>query len=257
MSADLGAAAVELAEAGWEVFPLRDKVPAIAGGSGLLDATTDVGQVRAWWQCYRGANIGARVPENRVVLDVDPRADGHQSLARLEQTHRPLPPTLTAYSGRGDGGRHLHWLAPPGALTDVRLGTGLELKTRSGYVVMPPSLHPATGQPYTWAASLVPVRRMPFWLAEIVTRPTMPARSRSRTTHGDGSALVRFVARQDERSENRNKGLFWACCRAAETLAGPALDAALDQLVAAAVATGLDQREADRTAQSARQRCAS
>ena len=254
MSADLGAYAVELAEAGWEVFPLRGKVPAIAGGNGLLDATSDVEQVRTWWTGrYRGANIGARVPEGRVVLDVDPRADGHLSLARLEDTHRPLPPTLTAYSGRGDGGRHLHWLAPPGELTDVKLGKGLDLKTRSGYVVMPPSLHPVTGRPYTWAATLVPVRRMPYWLAEIVTRPSVNRPTGwpgTRATHGDGSALVRFVARQDERSQNRNRSLFWACCRAAETLAGPDLDATLEQLVA----TGLDQREAERTARSARDR---
>src|SRR4051812_41380971 len=71
-----GAHALHLAAHGWGVFPLRDKVPAIAGGHGVLDATTDVGQIVDWWSAMPTANIGARVPRALVVIDVDPRHGG-------------------------------------------------------------------------------------------------------------------------------------------------------------------------------------
>src|SRR5690242_5997968 len=68
------AAALRLADADWPIFPLNGKV--LVGGHGHLDATTDRGQVTAWWTEYPDANIGGRVPEGRIVLDVDPRHEG-------------------------------------------------------------------------------------------------------------------------------------------------------------------------------------
>src|SRR5262249_1894043 len=71
----IGTYAVEYAVNGWEVFPLRGKAPAIPkelGGRGVLDATTNIGQVIPWWSGpYRRCNIGIRVPESMFVLDVD------------------------------------------------------------------------------------------------------------------------------------------------------------------------------------------
>jgi hypothetical protein len=144
-------AALELAAAGWRVFPLRGKAPAIAkeaGGNGVLDATTDPATITAWWTGrYRRCNIGARVPDPLVVIDIDPRHGGHLTLAELEDEHGPLPETLTVLSGRGDGGRHLHYRRPHGPLSASRLGAGIDVKTSAGYCVVPPSTHPDTGQP--------------------------------------------------------------------------------------------------------------
>jgi hypothetical protein len=120
---DIGAHAVEYAAHNWPVFPLRGKIPAIPGGRGVLDATTDVEQITAWWTGpYQNANIGGRVPENMFVLDVDPRHDGAQSIAALEKQHGQLPETLTTVSGRGDGGSHRFYRRPLGKLSAKRLG---------------------------------------------------------------------------------------------------------------------------------------
>src|SRR5665213_2517221 len=103
---DAGSAAVEYAVAGWEVFPLDGKFPLLgcpitrahkrAGraercrgdcghdGHGVLDGTRDVAKVAAWWTRYPNANIGARVPVELFVLDIDPRHDGDRNLADLE-----------------------------------------------------------------------------------------------------------------------------------------------------------------------------
>ena len=113
--------------------------------------------------------IGARVPESLLVVDVDPRNGGN--LAELELFTGPLPPTLTAWSGRNDGGRHLYFLRPAGPITSTRLPDGIDLKA-NGYCIVPPSIHPATGQPYRWEQH--PVAAIPPRLRALLLPPPRP-----------------------------------------------------------------------------------
>lgn len=190
---DLAGHALAYAVAGWEVFPLRGKVPLIpkrAGGRGVLDATSDLATIGDWWDRWPSANIGGRVPQALVVLDVDPRHGGDRNLAELEADHGDLPVTQTSLSGRGDGGRHLWWLHPGGKLTTARLPDGLDVKTRRGYVVLPPSVHPASGKPYRWVVAITPLA-MPTWLIDLLRPPaprprlTRPARRRAGASIAD------------------------------------------------------------------------
>jgi Bifunctional DNA primase/polymerase, N-terminal len=196
----LGEAALAYAAAGYEVFPLRGKLPvgncpgceprsprylphqaADCGHElchGLYAATCDPGRVGRWWARWPRANIGARVPASLLVVDVDPRHGGLARLAELEADHGPLPATRVSVSGRGDGGRHLWFLHPGGRLSAARLGAGLDLKTHAGYVLLPPSRHPATGRPYTWAEpTLEPVALSAGWrrLLSVTPRPAPAA----------------------------------------------------------------------------------
>jgi len=174
-ASDIGTHAVEYAVRNWAVLPLRGKVPAIAGGRGVLDATTDIKIVVAWWGGhYAGCNIGARIPDSLFLLDVDPRNGGLKSLADLEHRNSPLPETMTHVSGRGDGGTHRFYRRPPGNLSDRRLGPGVDIKTSSGYAVVPPSIHPASGRPYTRIDA--PVADPPAWLIGLL----LPQRALSR-----------------------------------------------------------------------------
>lgn len=167
---DPGPYAIELAANGWAVFPLRGKVPAISkriGGAGVLDATTDIAQIATWWAGrYSNANIGVRVPPAIAVLDIDPRHGGDATVAELQEQYGPLPRTLTVWSGRGDGGRHLYFHRPFAPLS-VKGLPGIDLKTHSGYVVAPPSRHPDTGQPYRWEGDQI--ASMPHWLARLLS----------------------------------------------------------------------------------------
>jgi hypothetical protein len=144
-------AALELAAAGWRVFPLRGKAPAIAkeaGGNGVLDATTDPATITAWWTGrYRRCKIGARVPDLLVVIDIDPRHGGHLTLAELEDEHGP--PTRNPHRAVRPRRRRPTPALPPPArpLSASRLGAGIDVKTSAGYCVVPPSTHPDTGQP--------------------------------------------------------------------------------------------------------------
>lgn len=192
-AADIGTYAVELATAGWAVFPLRGKIPAIRGGRGVLDATTDLDQVIAWWSGeHRGANIGARVPEQLFVVDIDPRNGGTDALAQLTAAHGPLPATRTTLSGRGDGGRHLYFRHPGGRLSSTRLGAGIDIKTSAGYCVMPPSIHPASGQPYRWVDGAFAAP--PAWLVDLVTLPAPAPTTEPRSRPLNLSALGGSIA---------------------------------------------------------------
>jgi hypothetical protein len=222
--AALGDAAVAYAAAGYEVFPLRGKLPhancpACEPRSpgyrphrpadcphelchGLYAATTDPTRVAGWWARWPQANIGARVPRSLFVLDIDPRAGGLDSLARLEADHDTMPPTRTSLSGRGDGGAHRWFVHPGGTLSVVTLRqrgyAGLDLKTDHGYVLLPPSRHPATGAPYTWAEPVLDPAAPPTWLARLLTPPpaiAAPARRPLPRPVRSGSAAEWFTAR--------------------------------------------------------------
>ncbi len=173
MTAPLIAHAINYAAHYWPVFPLNGKVP-FKGSRGVLDATTDLATVAAMWSRCPYANIGGQVPPPMITIDIDPRNGGLDTLAELEATHdEPLPLTLTDYSGRGDGGAHYWFRRPPGKLTGTRLGPGIDLKTSSGYAVLPPSVHPDTGRRYTRVDR--PVAAPPRWLIALATaRPPPP-----------------------------------------------------------------------------------
>jgi hypothetical protein len=195
---DIGTHAVEYALRHWPVFPLRGKVPAIKGGRGVLDATTDIDQVVAWWSGrYRGANIGARVPENMFVLDVDgPDRHPHpgrglQALAELEERHGPLPTTLTQITG--SGGLHLFFRRPTGRLSKAGLPAGLEYKDNGGYVVLAPSVHPDSGERYVHCDH--PVAAPPAWLIDLIeARPPAPAPPRPPKRFRGGSIADSYSA---------------------------------------------------------------
>jgi hypothetical protein len=239
---------------GYETFPLVGKVPAIAGGRGCLDASSDPQIIKRLWHGRPQANIGIHVPDDVLVLDIDPRHDGLTSLAALEATHGPLPATRTVLSGRGDGGSHRYFQHPGGAVTAARLGRGLDLKKRGGYLVAPPSRHPDTGKPYRWADTRDPVP-LPDWLS-VLLRPLPAPQSPPGWDKSvvDSSrrfeALVQFV--MDSVEGQRNERLFWSVCRAAEMIHAGELSRPLAQraLQLAGEATGLGAAEVEDTVTS-------
>ena len=146
MSQSLREAATAYAVAGWQVLPChpagdRAKSPMLTHG--FKDASTSPEAVAAWWEQWPTALIGLVVPPGAVVVDIDPRnlEEGSNPSTVLDDLTGPLPDTLTSWSGRGDGGRHL-WFAAP-ALPEGRRwrnpAPGVDVKPPGrGYVIAPP-----------------------------------------------------------------------------------------------------------------------
>jgi hypothetical protein len=169
----LGRAALDLADRRWLVIPCEPHGKRPLTLHGVNDATSSPDTIRGWWSRWPDANIGVATGRvsGLVVLDVDPRNGGAESLARLQTEHGSLPRTPTALTG--GGGAH-YLFAHPGA-GEVRCRNGLpgypgiDLKGDGGYVVAPPSTHP-TGRPYSWQVTPVgPPAPCPLWLIELAT----------------------------------------------------------------------------------------
>lgn len=90
----------------------------------------------------RGANAGVRIGRDTLVIDVDPKNGGDESLARLKQDLgldlSRCPTTVT-----GSGGAHYYLRRPEDAqlVTNLSDYPGIDFKS-SGQVVAPGSIHP-------------------------------------------------------------------------------------------------------------------
>ncbi|WP_405680745.1 bifunctional DNA primase/polymerase [Streptomyces sp. NBC_01238] len=187
MSTHLLTAALDAAERGWHVFPLRpgDKRPALHGEAacpGLGDcagghrkwedrATVDPDRIRRAW-ADRPFNIGlATGPSGLVVVDLDmPKPNSSKGTpcgvttfgALCERAGQAAPATYRTRTA--SGGHHLYFTAPPGirlSNSAGRLGKLIDTRAWGGYVVAPGSFTP-TG-PYTVTDPSVPAP-LPDWL---------------------------------------------------------------------------------------------
>lgn len=141
--------ALYYASLGWHVFPLRPGTKSPGCEHGSSEATTDVAQIEAWWTAQPESGIGMRPASSGIyVLDVDPRNGGDEGFAQLQAEHGMILTPVVAQSGRGTGA-HYYLAARPGAAYRGKPGQGLDGKF-NGYVVLPPSVHPDTGERYTW-----------------------------------------------------------------------------------------------------------
>jgi hypothetical protein len=158
-------------------------------------ATTDGSLFRA----SPGANIGIALGRSgHLVVDVD-GPDG-QGAAR-ELFGGEIPTTLTATTGRADGGRHYYFKLPDGAHVRGRsgVGPGLDLKAAGGFVVAPPSLH-GSGRRYTFESPDVPIATLSAWQVEAlnaISRPSVEALSpeelERRCAPGEGAERIEYV----------------------------------------------------------------
>jgi putative DNA primase/helicase len=132
---------------------------------GLVNATIDRRLIDRWWSAGVPYNIAVRTgePSGIVVVDVDPRHNGHLTLAALENQHGALPPGPRNFTGAG--GQHILFRHPGRVVKNNAgaLGPGLDIRGDGGYIVVPPSLH-ITGQRYRARGGDLPLPDMPDWL---------------------------------------------------------------------------------------------
>ncbi len=109
------------------------------------------------------------------VVDVDPRHGGDAALAEVIKQHGPIavgPEALT-----GGGGLHLYYRHKMGR-KNVGGEKGIDIRADRGFIVAPPSIHPTTGLPYTWAPGhemgKVPLCEMPEALEQAAQEKTAP-----------------------------------------------------------------------------------
>lgn len=154
---------------GWTVIPVapRGKRPIVRWEEFQRRAPSEQ-ELRDWFERWPTANIGlvTGALSGLVVLDIDPRHDGDDTLRLLEREHGPLPHTVESITG--GGGRHVYFKHPGGIMRNrVGLAAGIDLRGDGGMIVAPPSIHPS-GRPYAWEVSHhpdeTPLTNLPLWL---------------------------------------------------------------------------------------------
>ncbi|WP_153506476.1 bifunctional DNA primase/polymerase [Cumulibacter manganitolerans] len=252
----LSEAAARFAATGVPVFPCvpGGKRPLVEHG--FHDASTDGGQIVAWWRRWPGANIGAPTGQasGMEVVDVDRRTAGSGFDAFDRARRAGLVDGWLALVRTPSGGMHAYFPAdaarPQPSWQAARVH--VDFRGAGGYVVVSPSLvegesgrgrYELVGraQPHPAPVDATALRNF------LDPRPEPAFRRSGATRAEDAERLAGWVAALGE--GERNRGLFWAACRLAE--AGVAPSVTLGALGPAAEQIGLPPREVVTTIRSA------
>jgi hypothetical protein len=228
-------AALRYADLGWPVIPLH--APRFIGGTlagctcgnrdcgsigkhpcnqhGLHEPSTDPDVIREWWRRWPFANVGIVTGARTgwIVLDIDPRHGGNESLGLL-MDEKGLPETAEADTG--GGGLHLLFAHPGGKVRNSKaaIAPGVDVKGDGGYIVAAPSMH-ASGNRYRWKQGETESAKpagMPDWLREAVTVRDKPPQPERRSSD-DASDFWLRRALEKAAYGNRNDTGWWLACQ--------------------------------------------
>lgn len=158
-----GRAALHYREAGWEgTLPLGPrpgmKAPPPKGWTGHGAPYPGGPDVFAWLETYGAHNLGIRMPEGVIGLDIDAGyvkdgilKRGDETLAQLEAQFGPLPPTWVSSARPAPSG--IRWFrVPAGSVFPGEAGKFIEIiQPGHRFAVVWPSTNPdAGGAPYEW-----------------------------------------------------------------------------------------------------------
>lgn len=172
--------ALRYTDIGWNVLPVQSpesgngKIPLIKDWTN--QATTDKSIICQWWDIYKNPNIGVLTgnKSNLIVLDIDKKNNGFDSLEELCGLKGNLP--ITCKSITGGGGIHLFFRDENNSIHSNAglLGSGIDIRGEGGQIILPPSKH-ISGNAYYWEEGKSPfdisLASMPDWIIEKLKGP--------------------------------------------------------------------------------------
>lgn len=136
-------------------------------------ASADLDQIQQWLTLYPNMNFGIVTGKasNLVVLDIDPRNGGRDSLDEILALHGSLNDHVHVETGGGG----YHYYFSYGDLKAFKSGSdfmpGVDVKADGGFIVAPPSGH-KSGRDYTFVIDTMPdtneLKPVPSWLIDLV-----------------------------------------------------------------------------------------
>ncbi|MFL6353350.1 MAG: bifunctional DNA primase/polymerase [Bryobacteraceae bacterium] len=120
---------------------------------GFLDATTDLQQIREWWEQWPEANLA--IPTGTLsgllVVDFDPRDGAPSDRDGCAEVIGRIPDNA-AEATSGGNGRHIYFQYNPALFPwkiPQYIAPGVEVKATGDYVITAPSRH-VSGKRYEW-----------------------------------------------------------------------------------------------------------
>jgi len=205
-------AALDYAEAGFSVIPVRpsDKAPYTAHG--LKEATTDAETIREWWTRWPDANVAiacGKPSHNIVVLDVDmkEKKNGLRSINAWQVNHGDFPETVVANTP--SGGLHFFFRVDDPSLYKNRVEAipGVDIRGDGAYVVVYPSAG-VNGKWYTWrrGVSCIEIEEIADANASVLELLEMNSRDSAANRQQDAAKKQRAVV--DVEAGGRNDVIF-------------------------------------------------
>lgn len=193
-----------LAKRGLKIFPCQANAKRPLIKKWNAEATTDSQTLEDWFvDPHTGDDAKWNIavacgPSDVVVIDVDTKNGGHESVEALEIIHGlEFPPTFKVQTP--SGGWHLYYRAPKGKAVSNGvhvLGQGIDVRSKGGLVVAPGSS--IDGKNYV-VTDPSPIAEMPAWmLTKIRTRKKKTKAQPGDVAEGvdvDGDAVIDRVAR--------------------------------------------------------------
>jgi hypothetical protein len=141
------------ASLGYRVLPVRRAGKEPLTKHGVHDATSCEVAIRQRPTLWSNSNSAIATGGGLLVLDIDPRHGGNDSLIALEAEFGTIPRTCVVNTG--GGGQHIYLSCPKHRKIKTRHGwrPGLDIQGEGSYVVAPPSIHPS-GACYSWATAI-------------------------------------------------------------------------------------------------------
>jgi hypothetical protein len=240
--------AINCIRQGWYVFPCSPKTKRPLGSlapHGVLDASNDEAQIRAWWTIEPEANVAIACGLSGLsVVDCD-HGNRTEAEARAWMDRAGLPRTFTVRTGRRwdpkdperkpEFGIQLYYAGAMPSVGEFLLAGGSgQIKSLGGYVMAAGSIHPESGQAYE-VMEPAPIAETPEFVRALKTE--------RKPAEDDGQPIT----------ENRNIRLTSIAGKLRNAgLSAEALRVALLQVNADRCQPPLEEDEVERIATSAR-----
>lgn len=149
-------AALEYAEAGYSVIPVKRSDKAPYTSNGLADATMNPSTIRNWWNWWPDANVAivcGKASGNLFAIDVDIKPEkgkhGDVELKAWEAAHGNFPDTVRQITGSGG----VHYFFRCDTIGEYKNTIdaipGVDIRGEGAYVVVTPSVY-EDGRTYKW-----------------------------------------------------------------------------------------------------------
>jgi hypothetical protein len=192
------------AAAGHELIALDGKIPVAKGWTSAPALSVEAAKARM----AAGKNVGVRLRDTHLVIDVDPRHfdEDDDPFARLKRDFRldDAPFVRT-----GGGGFHFYYRKPAGIEVAGKLAAynGIDFKSKGGQAVAAGSVHPETGRLYALdddalRIELAEAPEASTALLNALTKPNIEARG-SAPGEATPEQLARLLSAHDVLKYNR------------------------------------------------------